>query len=603
MSVMSAEAATSDLVAPRGLASFWRAHPVVSIWLLWSALLFAMALPAIFALQAQDPDDYLRLLEVRDLLAGQSWFDVTQYRIDPPHGAAMHWSRLVDLPIAGALIVARLAFAEPVASKVAMTVVPLGQLLLAMTLVEKLTEALRVDRGVRLIAVASLPLSPLLLSCFLPMRIDHHGWQAISALGCALCFVRAPGRRAALIGGSIAALWLSISLEGLPLVVVIAALHGLRFVLLAETSVSWFLTGLAASSLVVHIATRPAFEWMPHCDTVGWPHVAAFAAAAALAAMAVRYRGRSGWGVLVVRVGMLAVIGCVAGAIIILPVGICAVNPFATIDPVMERYWHGVIFEGLPITKQIPSTRLTLIWSPLIVLAAIRTGLPDNEHGLAERRWLWLSMLALLATPISLLVMREGVNLEALTVPFSALLIARYMPQARALNRMLPRALATAAVPLLATPTAASALLKPFDDQIVGDVRFGLPGHRTAATECDLGALATLPASRVFATLDLGPEILVKTPHTVIASGYHRNMAKMREVVEAFSGDPLRSEEIVRGNHAKYVVLCLNDGDTSVFQSRRPDNLANRLVAGQPPRWLQPVTGFAHGGMRVYRVS
>ena len=45
-------------------------------------------------------DDYMRLVEVRDLLAGQGWFDLTQYRLDPPAGVVMHWSRVVDVPIA-----------------------------------------------------------------------------------------------------------------------------------------------------------------------------------------------------------------------------------------------------------------------------------------------------------------------------------------------------------------------------------------------------------------------------------------------------------------------------------------------------------------------
>ena len=35
-------------------------------------------------------DDLLRLVEVRDLLAGQSWFDLTQYRLGLDGGTVMH---------------------------------------------------------------------------------------------------------------------------------------------------------------------------------------------------------------------------------------------------------------------------------------------------------------------------------------------------------------------------------------------------------------------------------------------------------------------------------------------------------------------------------
>ena len=41
--------------------------------------------------------------EVRDLLAGQGWFDLHQYRMAPPEGTLMHWSRLVDIPLAALL--------------------------------------------------------------------------------------------------------------------------------------------------------------------------------------------------------------------------------------------------------------------------------------------------------------------------------------------------------------------------------------------------------------------------------------------------------------------------------------------------------------------
>src|SRR5690606_35253478 len=39
-----------------------------------------------------DNDSLLRLVQVRDLLAGQGWYDPMQYRMGPDGGFAMHWS-------------------------------------------------------------------------------------------------------------------------------------------------------------------------------------------------------------------------------------------------------------------------------------------------------------------------------------------------------------------------------------------------------------------------------------------------------------------------------------------------------------------------------
>src|SRR5690606_10851247 len=53
-----------------------------------------------------DNDSLLRLVEVRDLIAGQGWFDLHQYRMGAAGGGLlMHWSRLVDAPIAAIVLV------------------------------------------------------------------------------------------------------------------------------------------------------------------------------------------------------------------------------------------------------------------------------------------------------------------------------------------------------------------------------------------------------------------------------------------------------------------------------------------------------------------
>ncbi|MDP9127116.1 MAG: hypothetical protein M3N08_02490, partial [Pseudomonadota bacterium] len=47
-----------------------------------------------------DPDDYMRLNEVINWLRGQGWYDLSQPRLSPGAHTVLHWSRLVDIPIA-----------------------------------------------------------------------------------------------------------------------------------------------------------------------------------------------------------------------------------------------------------------------------------------------------------------------------------------------------------------------------------------------------------------------------------------------------------------------------------------------------------------------
>src|SRR5690242_15110014 len=155
----------------------WLAICVFFIWQRWSQIRF-FDLP--------DTDDNMRMMQVRGLLHGQGWFDLRQYRLDPPFGANIHWSRLVDLPIAGLILLLRPliggANAEQVAAALA-PMLPMGLAILAIALIAR-----------RIIAPKALLIGLLFLACahatigmWVPMRIDHHGWQlaflALTMLG------------------------------------------------------------------------------------------------------------------------------------------------------------------------------------------------------------------------------------------------------------------------------------------------------------------------------------------------------------------------------------------------------------------------------------
>lgn len=78
---------------------------VGAIWLLAGLAILFVSRDAIAAWKVGDPDDQMRMLQVRDWLAGQSWWDITQYRMNAPDGGDMHWSRLVDVPLGAVLTI------------------------------------------------------------------------------------------------------------------------------------------------------------------------------------------------------------------------------------------------------------------------------------------------------------------------------------------------------------------------------------------------------------------------------------------------------------------------------------------------------------------
>src|SRR5436853_4529318 len=76
---------------------------LLGLVLTWPRILAVWQTGAFF-----DSDDAMRIVQVRDLMAGQGWFDLTAQRINPPKGLLLHWSRVVDVPIVALISVFRL---------------------------------------------------------------------------------------------------------------------------------------------------------------------------------------------------------------------------------------------------------------------------------------------------------------------------------------------------------------------------------------------------------------------------------------------------------------------------------------------------------------
>ena len=190
---------------------------VLLAWVMIAALLIVTNLASIIAYRFPDPDDALRLVQVRDLLGGQAWFDLAQHRVDAPGGGVpMHWSRLVDLPVAIVILPLGWLIGQGPAEMVALIGIPILTFGIALLLAGRIAWRLVGDEATGFACLA-MALSVPVIEQLRPMRIDHHGWQIV----CALAVMNALMARRPIVGGWVAgvvmAVWLSISIEGLPL--------------------------------------------------------------------------------------------------------------------------------------------------------------------------------------------------------------------------------------------------------------------------------------------------------------------------------------------------------------------------------------------------
>ena len=551
-----------------------------------------------------DPDDLMRLQEVRDWMAGQSWFDVSQYRIDPPAGLHMHWSRLLDVPLAAVILVVRPFAGQSTAELWASVLVPLANFAVIALAVAALARRLLADDRLALLAALFCATNIGVFSTARPMRIDHHGWQAACGIGMVLALIGPRTLRRGLIGGLCAAFWMHISLEGIVFTAGCGAWLGLRWIAAPRQEggvLPAYLGGVAAGSLGFFlIGHGGALFDRTACDAISPVHMTVFALATAGTGLAAWWSPIR----LPTRVVLLGATAGVCAATYKLWAPQCAGGPFAALTPLTYRLWYLTVAEGRPVWNGPVATAIGWIAFPIVGLAGAAVG--SRRSAVAERGT-WLDYLVLLAAAVAIgiVVSRASAFANLLAVPGALMLLKAALPRLALVRRMPVRAAAHAALGLLLLPLtpamAALSLLAPLHGPSAADRAIRQVGFDCIALD-NVARLRSLPPGLFMTTLDSSEALIVTTPHRAIGAAYHRDVAAMDDTIRFFIGDDASAHAILTRHGANYVFICPGDGEAMKWAKAAPGGLAARLARGDAPGWLRPVAVPGLRFMRVYAV-
>lgn len=564
------------------------------VWLVWHWGSFAH-------LEFRDPDDALRLVQVRNFLAGQSWFDVSLHDVNPPLGGPMHWSRLLDLPIAGIIVAMRPLVGERLAEIIAcVSVPPLTLLAMCLSVYTALKQFLGAHRAVLVVAllVTSFPI----LTQMAPLRIDHHAWQVVASVGVLGGVLARDARTGGWIAGASMALWLHISGEALPYVAINGAVLGLRYAVRPQQE--WprfirFVAVLAAGSALLLIGTHGwAASLETHCDSMSPPYLLPLFAVAALLSSGHRILGDA---TLTRRLAPLGLAAAAGAAVLAAMAPQCLSGPFQALDPLVYDYWYLAIAEGQPVWRQDLSTAAIIILPALLGLGGmIGAVLTETD---ADKRFGWLSVLgmALGAFAVCLMVLRAMGVAHLLMLIGNMWIIGRLYPRIAAMGHMMARVGLTASLCIL-TPFGSAALSSVIISSVTNTPNDMEKGTKATPLYAQVEALRALPPAVLFASLDVGPEILLRTGHQVISTGHHRNIVGMTEVIHAFTASPDKAKAIVLDTPAQYLVIFSDLNEIGRYKGKAPDGLAARLLRGQTPDWLVRIHVPGEGKTLIYRI-
>ncbi len=577
----------------RWMLLFWLG---VVVWFLWQRQ------GNIHWLMLSDTDDNMRLMQVRAWLAGQGWYDLRQYRLDPALGGFdIHWSRLVDLPIAALILAFKPWVGTATAERWACGIAPLLPLAVAMT---GLTLTVR-----RLIAPASWPVAlVILLGCtstmamYAPMRIDHHGWQ-LAALAITVAGLADPRRaRGGATVGLSSAFTLTIGLEMLPYCAMAGAIIALRWVWDAgdvRRMQAYGLTLGGGSALGFALFASNANQVM-RCDALTPVWLTVMVAAGALLFALSLADPANRW----VRLGLAAVAGAVivAGFALLFPQ--CLGRPEQVSDE-LANTWLNNVREARPIYKHPFKTGVAMATLPVIGMIGAIFATWRARRGPQAVPWAGIALFGSFAAAMLLWQVRAAPAAQLLAVPGATALVAAIVPWFLSRSSMLVRVLGSVAAFLVLSGLAAGLALpylpgekgkKPGTPDKVG------AANAACARLSNLRVLDMVPRSIFFTHVDMGPRLIVTTHHDGIAGPYHRNGQAILDVHHAFTGPTERFRGIAAVHHAQYLLICPDMSETTLYRARGPNGFFAQLYKGQVPNWLETVPLPVNSPFKLWKI-
>ena len=547
-----------------------------------------------------DTDDNMRMMQVRALLHGQGWYDLRNYRMNPPDGANIHWSRLVDLPLAGLILTLRPFLGGAGAERWAVAIAPMLPYLLLLYSIA-LTARRLLGPIAYLLAFLGLFFAQSNNGMFAPERIDHHGWQ-LAFLALSMASIADPHKiRGGILLGVSTALSLAIGLE----MIIYLAVAGVSMVLFwvedptEGDRLRAYAVTLGGSTAFSFLVFASNDNWAPVCDALSpvWLSDALLGSALAYALTFVSsadWRRRLAWALAA---------GLIIAAFHAFTWPRC-LQRLEGIPPIADQLWLSYVKEARPFYSH--GWRVATLIMTLPLTGVIGWGVliwwrwRDPE---LRRRVIGCALPCLAATLLLFWQTRMGPASQMLGVVGGAGLIWIAAPKSWNSHTPSLRVAGTA----LAFVIGCGALVPialgfiPENKASARDIAIGR-ANRLCASLWGLHPIALQPKGLVMTYVDLGPRLITLTHHDAITGPYHRNWRQIVDVMNFWRGSAGQAHQIAGKYHANYVLSCPDSSTTTIFTSETPNGFYGQLQRAQVPNWLTPVPLPKDSPYRMWRV-
>jgi len=557
-----------------------------------------------------DNDDVMRLLQVRDFFQGQSWFDVTQFRLGLEGGTAMHWSRLPDIPLIILIGVFDLFLPYTTAESFAITIwPPLCFLIVFMGLVKALKGV-----GGRYTLMFGLVLTAFIFFRFyrfFPGAIDHHNIQ-MGLLAVAIGFAIDPKFRArsGVISGIACAASIAIGTEVAVFIGIICAFFAINW-LTSGSKVRSFTMGfglaLAFSLCVIFFGTiAPQNYGKIYCDSLSLIMLnAGLVGGLAMAIIAYMMSSKT----IVWRFACLAVLATACGVLFLTQAPQCLANPLSDLPQIVQTLWLDQVIEAQNMYDLRDEWASEIAYMMGMQITALIVTIWLLLKG--ENRRIFGLYLALIVAAFAFSLYQARFYIFGFLfaiVPLAYWIGGFYgrrkeHPDKAQIGYILALAVSLPYVWSIGSVFAATE--KP--DIPAGNAMLQTENGEDPSEKCFkpsvIETLASLPEGVVLAIPNGASKIISETPHRAIYGNYHRSAIAIKISLEIFTLPPSDAGKLLKVHNVNYLHFCRTTADTVNFAKYRPDGLFGQMMAGYIPDYLIPVSDLQDGAVTLYSVE
>ena len=556
-------------------------------------------------LWTHDPDPWMRLNLVRDLLEHGRWYDHTLARSNAPMGGSLNgWTRPLDIVIAvlaqtmtGDLTL-RLIKAALLLPMIWATLFMAGLLRAVQTLYPQ------PKPDAMLLAAFFVATLPLTWNYFDVANADHHApLAALFVWVVSFAVAERLTRRAAAIIGMLLGLMLWISPEALLIIAAVSGMWIVEWIFKGRSAVASMVAtlALAGTAAVAVMIERPIDAWMvPIYDGISCVQVTlcVLMSGAWMVLAALPLARRASWRQRLAAVIAVAVVA-LGGMAQMYP--LFFVHPVTMLHPIIREAFLSRLAELQPLWRQENGfAQCAILWQPVAALLAAWSMLRSARGGTPNVRvrmrivLLFVACLAFCLSCVRWFYYMAPLAALVLTVVVMPLFAQADASRMHIVRRMALLLLITlppivlVRLPLFFAAAAQSTPAVAAASFVGNDLQANAACERAVSRHIRSGALVRALGGApeiVFVSTNIAIEMLYFTPYRVIASNDQHDGASMAYLWDALrveNTDDLRRYLSQRQGSA--LLLCPDPSSTK-------GSVLRRLYDGtlNPPSWLIPV--------------